>query len=261
MEVQITLIVVGVVAALALLGLLARWLEDNPLGTLEAGVCYHAARVYAACVHSLRIRGRDRIPISRDNAGPLIIVCNHTAGIDPVLVQTACRFPIRWIMAEDMRHPALEWFWRQWRVIFVNRSQRDGGGLREATRHLKAGGVVGIFPEGGLERPPGQLLRFQGGVGLLIRRSKASVLAVTIDGTPQFDPAWASLWHTSRSIVHFRETIDYSDSGLDAAGISGDLEARFMRWLGWPMNEAPIEEQVAGVGSYGTRVESRSAAR
>src|SRR5690606_15597843 len=112
------------------------------------------------------------------DAGPLIVVANHTAGVDPILTSAACPFQIRWIMAQDMRLPWLNWFWRWQRVIFVSRTGRDRGSVREALAHLKDGGVIGIFPEGGLERPPRQILPFRRGVGLLIAKAGVPVLPV-----------------------------------------------------------------------------------
>jgi len=142
-------------------------------------------------------------------------------------------------------------------VIFVSRTSRDSIGAREAIRHLRGGGVIGIFPEGGLERPAYQLLPFQPGIGLLIKRTGARVLPVLVDGTPQVDPAWASLWKPSRSRLRFKPTLDYSHSDLSAAEIANDLRQRFMEWTGWALNDepAPIE-----VGESGKSRQVRSAA-
>src|SRR5438128_727908 len=82
---------------------------------------------------------------------------------------------------------------------------------REAIGHLRAGGVVGIFPEGGIERPPRQVRPFLAGVGLFIKKTKARVLPVVIQGTPVVDPAWASLKHFSHSQVDVKPMIDYSE--------------------------------------------------
>lgn len=250
---------IAVLAVLALLGWLGRAIFDNPRGDFESGFALLAARAYVAAIHALRVRGRKRFVELGPEIGrsePLIVVCNHTAGLDPVLVQAASPFYIRWLMAQDMRASVLEWFWTWWEVIFVDRERRDSGGLRTALRHLKEGGVIGIFPEGALERPSKQLLPFQPGAGLLIKKSGARVLTVTIEDTPQYDPAWASLWHMSRSRVHFREIIDYSGSRLDAAGIADDLRHRFVNYLGWATNEVEPDDydSATGRGSYGQRV-------
>ena len=241
-------------AALTLVGLFGRAIFRNPRGDFETGFAFVIGKIYVRSVHALRVRGRNRIP-DGPSPGPLIVACNHTAGVDPMLVQAACPFMIRWVMAEDMRVPGLEWFWKWWDVIFVDRARPESLGFRAALRHLKRGGVIGIFPEGGLERPPRRILPFQRGVGLLVRRTGARVLVVTIDGTPQVDPAWASLWHMSRSVVHVREMVDYSDRDLTPAEITEDLRRRFLVHTGWPANDTvPGLDEIPGPGKKGRPV-------
>jgi 1-acyl-sn-glycerol-3-phosphate acyltransferase len=226
-------------AAFLVIGLL--WtVRRTPARTPHDMILHVFGRVYARLFHKLTIDGRGYIPKDR-SPGPLIVLANHTAGVDPILIAAACPFHIRWVMAQDMRARRLEWFWRWHNVIFVSRSGRDRSAVREALRHLEQGGVIGIFPEGSLERPPRQIRPFRRGVGLMIHRSKAPVLPIVIDGTPQVDPAWASLWHRSSSSVTAHEIIDYSRTDLTGAEIAEHLRQRFMDWTGWPANDQPRE--------------------
>lgn len=257
----VTAVILGILGLLllTLIGWLGRVVFENPRGDFESGFALAVSRLYCRAVHLLRVRGRKRIPAGQ-HPGPMIVVCNHTAGIDPILVQAACPFYVRWLMAQDMRTPRLEWFWTWWDVMFVDRIKRDSGGLRQALRHLKAGGVVGIFPEGGLERPPKQILPFQPGIGMLVKKTGARVLTVTVDGTPQVDPAWASLWNPSKSIVHFRETIDYTTTDLDGPAIAEDLRRRFVNYTGWTANNTePGVDEAPGAGKKGRPVPARAA--
>jgi len=235
-------VIAWVVAALAAwVGLCAgvRWLMDNPREDLETGLVVRGMALYARLVHRLRVEGRRHVPTQR-RPGPLIVMANHTAGVDPLLIQSVCPFEIRWMMAEDMRTPSLEWFWKFARIIFVDRlGRRDLYATREAIRHLREGGVLGIFPEGGLERPPGQIMPFQKGIGLILAKTGAPILPVVIDGTPQVDPAWASLWRRSRSRVRFGEIIPVESLGDDPKTYAGALRDRFAGWVGWPKNEDP----------------------
>ncbi|USN98533.1 MAG: 1-acyl-sn-glycerol-3-phosphate acyltransferase [Phycisphaeraceae bacterium] len=252
--IAIILSLVFALGVLVLIGLFGRSIFKNPRGDFETGFAYFVGRLYVRVVHLVRIRGRKRIP-SEASPGPLIVVCNHTAGVDPILVQASCPFFIRWVMAQDMRDARLEWFWKWWDVIFVDRTRPDSVGIRAALRHLHNGGVIGIFPEGGLERPARQILPFQHGVGMLIKKGGARVLTATIEGTPQYDPAWASLWHPSRSIVHFRELIDYGQNSKTAGEIAQDLHRRFMNYTSWPANDTmPAIEDTPGHGKKGRPV-------
>lgn len=220
--------------------LFAQWILRGSVrgpDDVSTGLVARGIQLYVRAVHHLRIEGREHVPATAD-ASPLILIANHTAGIDPLVIQAGIPFDPRWMMGSDMMVPGLNWMWDLARIIPV---ERFGGGdpasLRVALKHLKGGGVVGVFPEGTLERPPRHILPFQPGVGLLIRRSGARVLPIVIDGTPQVDPAWASLWRTSRTVVRFLPVIDYSKTSLDAQAIAEDLRARFIAATGWPTSE------------------------
>ncbi len=224
---------------------------DNPRGDMETGLFLGLARLYARCFHSLKVVGTPHIPATR-TPGPLIVVANHTAGIDPILIQVTCPFEIRWIMALDMRLPTFEWFWTWAGIISIPRGN-ELGATREAIRYVKlgsketdvstgasggnGGGVLGIFPEGSIERPEREILPFLRGVGLIIKKSNALVLPIVIEGTPQVDPAWASLWRPSRSRLAFKQPIDYRATSLTPDEISADLRRRYLEWTGWPAND------------------------
>lgn len=229
---------------------LARAAASGPRDDLLSGSILLLLRVYFSLMNRPRYEGLEHLregeAIVLDKGLPLIVVANHTAGIDPLLIQNATsRIEPRWMMAADMQLSALEPVWRWARIISVARTEGDAASAREALRHLAGGGVLGIFPEGGIERPPRELLPFLPGVGLLIRRSGAAVLPVVIEGTPQVDPAFASFWHTSQPRVRFMPIQRYADTQLRPAEILNDLQGRYRDWTGWPQNE----HRTDGVGA------------
>ena len=227
--------VTGIPLALALLLFAAGWAAARRLHDPAdpfTGVLYVLGRAYARLVHRLKI---DTEPGAlSDIDGPLIVVCNHTAGVDPILVSAGCPRRIGWIMAEDMRIPWLNWFWRWQGVIFVTRDKEGRKGLRDARAALAAGACVGIFPEGRLERPHARLLPFNPGVGMLVKRTNARILPVIIEGTPDTPTAWQALWTPSRARIRFMRPISYAESTLTPAEIAADLQHRYAAWTGWP---------------------------
>lgn len=228
--------IVSIALAAVVLPLLAGWFAARRLHDPTdpaTGLLYLLGRIYAKLVHRLTV---DTEPGAlSDLSGPLIVVCNHTAGVDPILVSSACPRRVAWIMAEDMRLPKLDWFWNWQRVIFVNRTKEGRKGLRQARQVLASDGCIGIFPEGRLERPHGRLLPFNPGVGMLVKRTNARVLPVIVDGTPEADNAWQSIWKRSDARVRFMRPVSYAESSLSAAEIAADLQHRFAGWTGWPV--------------------------
>lgn len=212
---------------------------------LWAGLAMLVILIYVRVVQRLRVEGLEHVPRGR-RVGPLLVVANHSAGVDPLLIQAALPFEVRWMMARDMQHDALAWLWEFTGVIGVTRldgPESAGGGrrgsdataAREAIRHLKAGGVVGVFPEGriiGRER----VGEFMPGAGLLVSRTGARVLQVVIDGTATSTTAWGSLLSPPppplrRARVRFLPLRDYGDAG--AAEIAADMRARLIEETGW----------------------------
>jgi 1-acyl-sn-glycerol-3-phosphate acyltransferase len=218
--------------------------RDNPREDPVAGLVILAMRGYARLVHRLRVEGLENIP-GRRGHGPVVLVANHTAGVDPVLIQSVVPFEVRFLMARDMQPRALEWLWEWTGVIGVNRSGPDTRAAREAIRWLKhggldgRGGVIGIFPEGGIERPPHAILPFYPGIGLMVVKSRARVLPVVIDGTAYSRTAWGSLVRRSRARVRFLPMVDYAGGEVGAGEIAADLRQWFAEATGWPLNDAP----------------------
>jgi 1-acyl-sn-glycerol-3-phosphate acyltransferase len=199
---------------------------------------------YARLMHHLRVEGSEHIPARPPSgcaAHPLILVANHTSGVDPALIQAAVPYEVRWVMAEDMRVPRYEWFWRFMRIIFIDREAGEATGLREALRHLKSGGTLGLFPEGAIEKPPCALLPFKEGIGLLIARSRAVVLPVIIEGTPNAPTAWGSLTKASRSRLRFLPPIDFAAMKRSPGEVATQLRGIFAAATGWPMNDKPAK--------------------
>ena len=204
-----------------------RWTPH--MGAID-GLLYLFGFAYARGMHNLQVEAEDGA--FDDLGGPMIVVCNHTAGVDPILVSLSVPTKICWLMADDMRLKGVNWIWNWLGVIFIARNRHGRTGLRRARTHLDMGGVIGIFPEGKIERPAKQLLKFAPGVGVLVKRSGARVLPVIIEGTPtETKDAWESLWTRSNTKVRVMRPIDYSDSGLNNAQIAEDLHARYSVWM------------------------------
>lgn len=135
-------------------------------------------RAFANRFHDLKILTPCPIP----PAGGAILVSNHTSSIDPVFLQAACPRLITWMMAKEYRSLfGVGWFFDAIEPILVERSGKDMSATRSALRALHAGKVLGLFPEGRIEKSH-ELLEFQTGVALLALRSGAPVYPAYLDG-------------------------------------------------------------------------------
>jgi 1-acyl-sn-glycerol-3-phosphate acyltransferase len=235
----ITAALIGWVAVV----LAVRWvviplLRRGPGGEPILALMWLGCRLYARLVHRVRHVGHDDLRRTI-NPGGLVIVSNHTSSIDPLLIQTGCWFPIRWLMAAEMMSRNLDWIWEQQRVIPVSRDRADSRPLREAIRHVQAGGVVGIFPEGRLVSPRGEIRPFHNGIGAIVSKTGAPALLVSITGTPMTEQMAKAFSTPSRARVMFLDVMRFKE-GTDAKHITNAIRERLARMTGWQLNDEPM---------------------
>lgn len=193
---------------------------------------------YLGLFQRLTVDGRRFVPAQVGKDG-LIVVSNHVAGLDPVAIQSAMRHPIRWLMSAEMMVPGLAWMWRRLRIIPVCFDSRDASALKTAIAHVAEGGVLGIFPEGAIERPPRHLRPFSGGLRLILSRSKAPVLVAVIDPGQPAETAYAALFKPTHAKLRFVALIEPGPDGHGRDAAERILEL-MKRETGWPMNDAPL---------------------
>jgi 1-acyl-sn-glycerol-3-phosphate acyltransferase len=111
--------------------------------------------------------------------------------------------------------------------------------LREAVRHVKAGGVVGVFPEGSIERPPNVLGPFVEGTGTLIALTKAPVVVLWIHGTPTVGNAIIDPFvPRGQAVVEYVGTYDFAALGVrEPKEIVARLRATLAQASGWPVRD------------------------
>lgn len=121
--------------------------------------------------------------IALPESGPAIVVANHVSGVDPLLLISASKRPLRFLIArEEYERPFVHWVFKKAGCIPVDRSGRPEQALRQALKALKQGEVIALFPHGKIHLdsdPPGKI---KGGVARLASWSVAPVFPVRIDG-------------------------------------------------------------------------------
>ena len=217
------------------------WLASRLNDGALRGFTWVTLRCYLRLVHHVKWVGFDRLPddVKPGGTGQYIVVSNHSAGVDPLLIQAGLRRHLRWLMAKEMFVPILGFFWKWEGMIQVSYGAADDAmALREAARHLRDGGLLGIFAEGGIARPPKELRPFQPGVGLLSKIGRAPVLLFWIHGTRYTQTPWGSIFKTSHSVVEFIGVYDFSKEPEPATAVEKLREAIHAR-SGWPLNDVP----------------------
>jgi 1-acyl-sn-glycerol-3-phosphate acyltransferase len=199
----------------------------GPLRLLHRGF-----RVYCALWHRLRAEGYAPLPES----GPAILISNHTCGIDHMLLQSASRRLLGFMVAREYYDSRwLHWICSYIGCIPVNRDGRDLAAIRAALRALGEGRVVPIFPEGTIVPASGRrLAEMRPGSAYIAIRAGVPVVPAFIIGTPPTDEILESLVTPSQARVFFGEPVDLSDIRPDRAGdkaVQAAVSARFQEAL------------------------------
>ena len=199
--------------------------------------------LYCRLVHRVRFVGFEDLPAPFRHGATEggLVVANHSAGIDPLLVQTGLRRFIRWMMWAEMMTPILAPVWRAGQILPVRYGSGDSTTVRLAIRHVRDGGLVGVFAEGGIAKPPGRIHPFQAGVGLLARLTKAPILLVHIHGTPKAAHAFGSVFRPSRSTVEVVGIFDLSEE-KDPHRAAEILRTALVEHTGWPTSDLDLVE-------------------
>jgi 1-acyl-sn-glycerol-3-phosphate acyltransferase len=127
-----------------------------------------------------RVDGLENVPKS----GPAIIMINHIAFIDPIVVlHVIPRNIVPLAKVEALNYPVIGIFPRIWEVITIRREEVDRRAIQNALEVLKAGEIILVAPEG--TRGP-SLKTGKEGIAYLASRSGAPVIPTAVMGTTGF---------------------------------------------------------------------------
>jgi len=159
------------------------------------------------------IVGEANVPAS----GPVIIASNHLSGWDTVLLPLRLRRHVAFLAKSEFFAGrgavgrVRAWFFRAIGQIPVDRGggRAAQGALDSGLSRLRAGGVLGIYPEG-TRSPDGRLYRGRTGVARLILAAQAPVVPVAMVGTDELLRPGSRLPRPHRAGMIVGEPLDFS---------------------------------------------------
>ena len=199
----------------------AAWLAYRILShpnTWRQGFLTVALRAFCATMFRQHVRHVSTVP----SEGGALVVANHRSPTDPLIMHAAASFQregswqrvVEWITAREYVEIGgpIGWICRAAFSIPVDRGGNDMAAVKEAMKRLKAGRVIGIFPEGKINVGEG-LLPFNPGLSFLATRGGVPVIPAFIEDAPG-GPAMKSMVQPfltpTTARVRFGEPIDYS---------------------------------------------------
>ncbi|QFZ17703.1 lysophospholipid acyltransferase family protein [Saccharothrix syringae] len=136
-----------------------------------------ARRPFRAAFTRTRVRGAERVPPT----GPVVVVANHSSGLDgPILFGVVPR-RVTFLIKQEMFKGVVGTLLRAIGQLAVRRGVPDRAPLLAAQAVLRDGGVIGVFPEG--TRGAGDVAEAQQGAAWLARSTGAVVVPIACRGT------------------------------------------------------------------------------
>jgi len=133
-------------------------------------------------IMEMEILGHENIPKN----GAAIIAANHVTNLDVFPMQLSIRRPIFYMgKAELFKNPLLHKIFRQLGAFPVYRGERDNWAIMHSKRILKAGNILGIFPEGTRSKGRGLKVAKTGAARLAIDLNYP-IIPMSIDGSYKF---------------------------------------------------------------------------
>jgi len=136
-----------------------------------------AGRTLGAVLARPKISGAENLP----RQGPLIMVGNHVGVVEVAMMASYVPWNIEIMGAGDIPlDPRYAWLADMYHILPIKRGSMDRSGMNMALEVLHQGGVVGLFPEGGIWES--SLRQARNGVAWLSNKANAPVLPIGFGG-------------------------------------------------------------------------------
>ncbi len=113
----------------------------------------------------------------------LILAGNHTSNLDALLVMSSIKREIRFLAKKELCKGKIStWFFKKMGIIPVDRSKKNPEVIKESCDILNNDEVIGIFPEGTINKTKDIIMPFKYGAVKMAKETKAMILPFAIKG-------------------------------------------------------------------------------
>ncbi|HEV7677387.1 MAG TPA: lysophospholipid acyltransferase family protein [Candidatus Dormibacteraeota bacterium] len=174
---------------------------------------------------ALHVRGLEKVP----KRGPVLVVGNHIATVDPPLTGSRIKRLDVYYMAksEYFRLRRQRWLFKGYNAFPVVRHTADRNALKQALQVLERGHVLMMYPEG-TRSADHTLHRAYAGAGFLARKSGAPIVPVAVWGSEDVLPKGASWPKHEHVFIQFGEPFLLPERNADGSPMSHQQSADHM---------------------------------
>lgn len=139
----------------------------------------YGSKLLIHCIYRTDFRGFEQIP----ETGPALLISNHVSYMDGLILHTACKRPIHFVIDEDIYNiPMVKYFLDMNGAVAIapNRASVKRA-LRQVSDLLRAGHLVCVFPEGSLTYT-GNMARFRFGIEWMLQNDPVPIVPIALKG-------------------------------------------------------------------------------
>jgi 1-acyl-sn-glycerol-3-phosphate acyltransferase len=191
-------------------------MPEEKLKAIWYWIARWACRVFCILLFRIRVYGRENVPVE----GPFILASNHQSYLDPVLCGVGLKRRLAFLARDTLfRNKFFACLIYSLNAIPVKRDQADVSSIKMIITKLKQGWGICLFPEA-TRTKNGKIDDFKPGLGLLCRRSQATIVPVLVDGAFECWPRDRRIFSTGWITVCYGEVItaeqvkDFDDKKL-----------------------------------------------
>ena len=129
-------------------------------------------------IYKPEIIGKEYIP----QTGRIILAGNHTNYFDCILVGCATKRCVHYLAKDELMKGPLKIIFKNMGIIPVNRRTKDKAALETAVQYLDNEKLIGIFPEGTINRTEDIIMPFKFGAVKMARDTKTPIIPFVITG-------------------------------------------------------------------------------
>lgn len=175
-------------------------------------------KVLLSLLADVEIQGRERLP----EKGPMILAGNHAAVLEAVMMAVYSPGMVEFIGNGDIPFdPSYAFIVNAYGLIPVNRGNLDRKSLNTAINILEQGGILGIFPEGGIWDPA--QMHAQIGAAWLSYRAQVPIIPIGFGGIKDGLQQALAL-KRPRLVMNVGETIPPVELGENGESMKTSLE-------------------------------------
>lgn len=144
-------------------------------------------KLFMNIIYNPKYIGLENIP----KEGPFILAGNHTNNFDCLLIMSCTKKTVHFLAKDSLTKGFKKYLFNNMGIIPVNRQIHDKSALVSAIKALQAKEVIGIFPEGTINRTEDTILPFKIGCVKMSHDTNSPIIPFIITG--QYKPFKNSL--------------------------------------------------------------------